>query len=138
MNDAEIIRALECHQNTRPTCAECPLYIRKQPIDCLEQLQRSALNLIRRQQADIEKLATQNVKLKKCFTIEFDDNKLKKIVKKTVDRITIDIKQAENEAIREFAEKLKEKFEIADVVVTVDSKDIDNLVEETIGGEEVE
>lgn len=54
MDDTEIIKALECHQNTRPTCAECPFHTR--PEDCLEQLQRSALVLIYRQQTEIENL----------------------------------------------------------------------------------
>lgn len=54
MNDTEIIKALECHQNTRPTCAECPFHTR--PEDCIEQLQRSTLVLIYRQQTEIENL----------------------------------------------------------------------------------
>lgn len=36
----------------------------------------------------------------------------------------------------EFAEKLKEKFGISDVIVTIDSKDIDNLVKEMAESEE--
>ena len=41
-----------------------------------------------------------------------------------------EINQIKSEAIREFAEKLKDKFGIADCIVTVDSNDIDDLVKE--------
>ena len=106
MNDAEIIKALECCSNTQFCAVDTPNCPLGDVLMCRSVLAKKAHDLIKRQQAEIEKLTTQNVKLKKCFTIEFDDNKLKKIVKKTVDRITIDIKQAENEAIREFAKEL--------------------------------
>lgn len=105
MTDAEIIKALEYCVNHKECADDCPCIIAEKP--CVLNTPIKLLNLIKRQREDIEKLTIQNVKLKKCFTIELDDNKLKKIVKKAVDRITIDIKQAENEAIKEFAEKLK-------------------------------
>ena len=104
MTDAEIIKALEYCVNHKECADDCPCIIAEKP--CVLNTPIKLLNLIKRQREDIEKLTTQNVKLKKCFTIEFDDNKLKKIVKKTVDRIIIDIKQAETEAIKEFAEEL--------------------------------
>lgn len=155
MNDAEIIKALEYCVSHKECADDYPCVIAEKP--CVVNDPIKLLNLIKRQQEDIEKLMTQNVKLKKCFTIEFDDDKLKKIVKKTVDRITIDIKQAENEAIKEFAEKLKANFAKLDyktdthrktcdvdfcdktvnwVIHDITSAEIDNLVEELTGGEE--
>lgn len=41
-----------------------------------------------------------------------------------------DVANAKYEAIKEFAERLKKKFGIADCIVTVDSNDIDDLVKE--------
>ena len=38
--------------------------------------------------------------------------------------------EIKSEAIKEFAERLKEKFGIADCIVTVNNNDIDDLVEE--------
>ena len=40
------------------------------------------------------------------------------------------LEQIKSEAIKEFAERLKEKFGIADCIVTVNNNDIDDLVEE--------
>lgn len=103
MNDKDVvIKGLECCRHS--FCCDCPY--EKYSENCTDKLITEAHRFVKHQQEDIEKLAAQNVKIKKCFTIEFDDDKLKKIVKKTVDKITIDIKQAENEAIREFAEEL--------------------------------
>ena len=52
MNDNEIIKALECCKNLHHTeCACCPLGKGK---DCIEKLAGSALDLINRQNAEIE------------------------------------------------------------------------------------
>lgn len=40
------------------------------------------------------------------------------------------LQKLQSEAIKEFAERLKEKFGIADCIVTVDNNDIDDLVKE--------
>lgn len=136
MTDVEIIRALECHQNTRPTCAECPLYM--QPIDCLEQLQRSALVLIRRQQADIERL--KKIQQRQADLIIEERGRRYELASK--------ISVLKSEAIKEFAERLRDKAcnhlveydegGWSDKVSAVKIDEIDNLVKEMTGGEEVE
>lgn len=73
---------------------------------------------INRQKAEIERLKSQNTLLlkKKCKDI----NTARKIIK--------------SEAIKEFAKRLKEKFGIADCIVTVDNNDLDDFVKETTEG----
>ena len=73
---------------------------------------------INRQKAEIERLGNQNTLLlkKKCKDI----NTARKIIK--------------SEAIKDFVERLKEKFGIADCIVTVDNNDLDNLVKEMTEG----
>lgn len=44
--------------------------------------------------------------------------------------------EIKTEAIKEFAERLKRKFGIADCIVTVDNNDIDNLVKEMTRSED--
>lgn len=69
---------------------------------------------INRQKAEIERLGNQNTLLlkKKCKDI----NTARKIIK--------------SEAIKELVERLKEKFGIADCIVTVDNNDLDDFVKE--------
>ena len=60
MTDKEIINALECHLNPDPsTCSDCPLFCQ---IDCAYYMSKNALDLINRQQAEIDRL--QNMKKK--------------------------------------------------------------------------
>lgn len=116
MNEKDILKALECHQSARPNCAECPFH--KRPEDCLESLQRDALELIKSQQTEIKRLNTN------MDSMVAEHSRL--------------IANAKSEAIKEFAEKLK------DVFVTVDGtfecseveEHIDNLVKEMTGGDE--
>lgn len=56
MNDAEIIKALECCCNTKEIfCSEkCPLYNHEN--DCFSVMKHDALDLINRQKAEIERL----------------------------------------------------------------------------------
>lgn len=108
MTDSEIIKALECHQSTRPNCAECPF--RKQPEDCLEQMQRDAIDLIRRQQAKIDKLLVQSGHFDTfarnlCGTRLRNGNKIA-----TFEDLQSYISKQKAEAVREFSEKLKARF----------------------------
>lgn len=68
------------------------------------------INLINRREAAIKRLKT-NIDELNIFT-------------------TNHMKVIRLQAIKEFAERLKEKFGIADCIVTVDNNDIDNLVKE--------
>lgn len=62
MTDNEIILALECCEKNN-VCNECPLGCRDIE-NCIELLAESALDLISRQKAEIERLKAENQKLK--------------------------------------------------------------------------
>ena len=123
MTDKEIIQALECCADLFD-CISCPC---KEFCGDLGKLQQNALDLINRQQAENKELKTENLILsQKRFNIferiEFTD-KLKKQIK--------------SEAIKEFAERLKDDSWFTDLfdrndypVRAVTKEDIDNLVKE--------
>ena len=107
MTDNEIIKALECCSDSN--CHECPIE------GCTDDIFRNALDLINRQKEKNESL---KVDLAKC-SIRLDN------LYKTADEI-------KSEAIKEFAERLKEKLQWD---VEFDNKlvfesDIDNLIKE--------
>ena len=56
MTDNEIIKALECCSKNPLNCRECGYKGRCNRIDCYDYLKRDALDLINRQQAEIERL----------------------------------------------------------------------------------
>lgn len=118
MNEKDILKALECHQSTRPNCAECPFH--KRPEDCLESLQRDALELIKSQQTEIKRLNTN------MDSMVAEYSRL--------------IANAKSEAIREFAEKLKSNYTIFNIssMVSLDMIfcDINRLLKEMTGGDE--
>ena len=87
MTDEQIVKALECCiQVDWDVCTVCPLYDREE--GCLSgDLRKDALDLIQRQQAEIERLKSMDVQVEVSKRLE---------------------KEIKNEAIKEFAEKLKE------------------------------
>ena len=116
MTDKEIIKAFEyCVKNEE--CSLCPLF-RKCPTSF--ELQKQALDLINRQQAEIERLQTENN--------QFAD----------IGKLYSEIK---TEAIKEFAERLKENlieesYDDVQFFKVVGESDIDNLVKEMVGDTE--
>ena len=107
MTDEQIIKALKrCFTRgfDESDCYECPFYTAT--AKCTEDLRDSVLDFINRQKAEIERY------------------------KGVIKILENDVANAKYEAIKEFAERLKEKFGIADCIVTVDSNDIDDLVKE--------
>ena len=112
----EIIKALEnCFTRgfDESTCYECPFYTAT--AKCTEDLRDSALDLIKRQKAKIESLEKE---LMKC-----------KLEKELLYNVSV---EKQNIAIKEFAERLKEKLQWD---VEFDNKlvfesDIDSLVKE--------
>lgn len=120
MTDKDIIKALGCCVNGK--CFKCPL----KTMNCSAKVPMAfALDLISRQQAENKELKTENLILsQKRFNIferiEFTD-KLKK--------------QLKSEAIKEFAERLKEhlKGNGGLFCVTTMNVQIDNLVREMVG-----
>lgn len=132
MEDKEIIKALECctYNITQEKCDECPLY----SWHCTTELAKNALDLINRQKAEIERLKDE-VK-EKTETITFLKDQA---VGWSIDFCNLKEKldTAKAEAVKEFAEKLKEQYEIWDDdeyyfnYVTTDQ--IDNLLKEMVG-----
>lgn len=120
MTDNEIVKALECcnKSDNGKGCFECPY--RQYCPDCLRRRNEDTIDLINRQNAEIERL--------KAF---------EKNVYETVKELRNKIK---TEAVKEFAERLKEYVESYDVttgykiiiVNAVEEETIDNLVKETV------
>lgn len=123
MNDIEIIKALECH--TLPSgCNDCP-YVDKSAGRCSTAMVKDALDLIKRQQAEIERL---NIDLKAMRGAANSwKAEVQRICKKEFDNIEIDIETVKSEAVREFAEKLKSMLSFGRYT---SYEQIDNLVKE--------
>ena len=108
MTDNEIIKALECCGNiVDSTCKECA-YHETYNASCVVRLMRNALDLINRQKAEIESLKHRKTEL------QIRNQELQ---------------HEKSEAIKEFAEKLKNCFAISGDYLDIINI-IDNLVKE--------
>jgi len=109
MTDKEIIKALECCTGHHRGCNTCAYYGGERP--CTQRLEADALKLIRRQQAEIDKLLVQSGHFD-TFARNLCGIRLRngnKIV--TFEDLQSYINKQKAEAVREFAEKLKrEKY----------------------------
>lgn len=123
MSDEEITKALECCGDPYSVCAECPI---KDDHGCNEKLANYALDIINRQQAEIEKLKEEIQITKDAYTMLQTKNEIIK-----------------SEAIKEFAERLKNKIKTEcnpygkptfdyDTSLAI-MRYIDDLVKETVG-----
>ena len=117
VTEDEIIDTLECRCCVfRPRCSSCP----HQDFCCIARITTDELNLIRKQQAEINRLK------------KYDEERDIRLHARL-------IANAKNEAIREFADRLKgmkyESIEWAhgEHPYVVEESDIDNLVEEMAG-----
>ena len=151
MTDNEIIKALECCIEDED-CSHCPST--KEMPYCSNDIMAGALNLIKRQQAEIERLgellrikaegenilndviAEQQAELEDLREIVFMD-RTEEIKKKN--------KELKSEAVKEFGDKLKNKIKIEcnpygkptfdyDTSIAI-MRYIDNLVTEMVGEE---
>lgn len=138
MTDNEIIKALECCFKME-SCGHCPLYSTDPDIkECTTTLSKNALDLINRQKAEIEKAKRY---VKTALTI-LSESKLygEPITDMSVFQKYIDKLNAR--AIKEFAERLKEKAQSHSCryngcvygITAVEIKEIDNLVKEMTEG----
>lgn len=118
MTDKDIIKALECCANaTHKDCKNCPLFV----VDgCVKTMSTNALDLIKRQQAEIEQWKEEANKYQTLWCIVIDD-----------------IETSQSEAIKEFADRLKEEINIRPTHSNEQNKYvcflIDNLVKEMVG-----
>ena len=138
MTDNEIIKALECCVKA-PYCSEktdCPY---KGIDDCVKQHTLDALDLINRQQAEIERLKAEDEKYPFKCVMPFNSMVYSKSIE-DYDRLIDDIG---SDAIKEFAERVK-ALDRLDVDVSygygrehyteaIAVNLIDNLVKEIIG-----
>lgn len=99
MTDKEIIKALGIHTNEKYNCAGCP-YISYD--DCSDKIVTDALNLINRQQAEIERLKREN----KILSINAD-NAFQDGLNEAQDLYA---EQVKNEVRAEVLEEIKEDF----------------------------
>ena len=110
MTDNEIIKALECLCGVGDSCAECAYHKKYRFAECRKQVAKDALDLITRQQAEIERLTKETMNM------------------------SVTIETCQSEAIKEFAERLKKRqVRICDCFEGVSIIDIDNLVKEMVG-----
>ena len=124
MTDKDIIKALECC-GIKTDCKGCYFDTHESEDICAREVVKNAFDLINRQQTEIERL----------------QKKVDELAEVLSDAIKIRYKEAKSEAIKEFAERLKEKsfktirnYGLTKDVVEV--CDIDNLVKEMVGEKE--
>lgn len=143
MNDAEIIKALEYCVSHKGCADDCPCVIAEKP--CVANDLIKLLNLIKRQQAEIERL--KKIQQRQADLIIEERGRRYELAS----QFTI----AKSEAIKEFAEKLKANFAKLDyktdthrktcdvsfcdktvnwIIHDITSAEIDNLVEEMTRG----
>ena len=145
MTDKEIIKALECCADLFD-CISCPC---KDFCGDLGKLQQNALDLINRQQAEIERLTADNEQYEKINLLianqrNYRDKEIE-CLENAVEMLNCELDMAKDcipeqraEAIKEFAERLKkEKHSVcaghgmSECVVS--EFNIDNLVKEMVG-----
>ena len=152
MTDNEIIKALRCCAQPDPICKECPYYDPYLKYPCADQLKWAALNLIDSQKAEIERLENSHA-ISKKETKRYVENykRQKKEIEEyrnIIERATEGIREVKamlprelakerSEAVKEFAERLKEairdvaKIEFQDgYYYLIGVPLIDNLVKE--------
>lgn len=103
MTDSEIIKALECCKEL--TCKDCPIFPNSIPVLlCKSRLETEALDLIKRQQAEIERY------------------------KGVIKFLEKDVSTAKTDGIKQFSEKLKDYAWYCDV----DMRALDRLEKEML------
>ena len=121
MTDNEIIKAFEyCPQANACTHAECPLFGSALTVtECAAELNGKVLDLIQRQQGEIENWKAENARVCAERDAHIVTNNFIK-----------------DKAVKEFAERLNEKafHDMNDGEAIVCCCDIDNLVKEMVGG----
>lgn len=120
MTDKDIIKALKCCSYDNYQCDNCPYAYKTCTV------YKDAIDLINRQKAEIERLRSMNrAKLA------------------TIHDLQIELKTAKSEAIKEFAERLKEKAYTYSSITgykstVVDVCEIDSVMEEMVGDNNAE
>ena len=139
MTDKEIIKALECCRTATCISNNCPYEEMHDIPSCFTELSKDALDLINRQQAENQNLKGHLEQLKLRYDnaqaeIERLESKKEVLIdnyQNLIDRYI----EAKAEAIKEFAERLKEHLKGYGGLycVTTMNAHIDNLVKEMVG-----
>lgn len=140
MTDDEIITALECCDFTgMKSCEECPLY---HTFDCSFVIIDKTLDLVNRQNAEIERLKQENKEYcEDNRIIAYQRNQRDKEIRalhNQLNGLNFMDKQIKSESVKKFAEKLKDSadktriknMETEKVVFYMDEFKLDNLVKE--------
>lgn len=143
MTDEQVIKALELCNNG--ICKGCPYYDVK---CCMAVCRRDALNLIKQQQAEIEKLTAENKKIHKAWSEDLqdkikslhklneqlDDLRLEKYGIKSVNKAVPVTKATERyikrKAYKEFAEEFENRCIASGVYPAITKNLLNNLVKE--------
>lgn len=130
ITDDEIIKALECCVKITTDCEKCPYWGISKVENCFDVAKQDAVDLINRQKAEIESLKYDYDNLQRQFDeiyqqfhylsnveipylYSFTEDKDKKL--ETIANILL---RAKAEAVKEFAERLKQKVDGEDTVNT--------------------
>ena len=108
MTDNEIIKALECcSMGSYPACRDCPYHDDYVNRGCINKRNADIKDLINRQKAEIERLGRENTALMNDSNIKAANLEW---VEKLMSATDKEITEAKAEAIKEFAEKVKNEF----------------------------
>lgn len=135
MTDKEIIKALECCISDE-NCENCPLHHKKIENACtltVVEFYKEILDLINRQQAEIERLQNEIGSLNKKYpcTVQLGEHCL--MYARSLDDYDKQIGDISTEAIKGFAERLKEQAKANEWNGTICGLDIDRLEKEMVG-----
>lgn len=117
MTDKEIKKALECCIKPTSDCENCPYYKKE---ECFDMAKRDALNLINRQQAEIERLQKEN-------------NQFADLGKMYSEIRAEAIKEFADLSIKRICENVNAPTPSESYVVEKCNQVIDNLVKEMVG-----
>ena len=126
MTDNEIKMALEWHLNDEIHCSPCPYEEYSVTHYCVEKLISDALDLINRQQAEIERLEAEYEEVYKQAEADILGN-----LPQGGASCHWCIDKHKKYAIKEFAERLKENCKVIGAPLITNR--IDNLVKEMVG-----
>ncbi len=131
MTDNDIIKVLERCKNPNLTCQGCPF---EGGNTCLYSLKASALDLIKRQQAEIEMLKAQNGVYETCIdhkqkSIESLEIELK-AVRGVANSYKLHYGNLKMEIAREVCDRLKAKGNKRNWIIGIMPEEIDSLIKE--------
>jgi DNA repair exonuclease SbcCD ATPase subunit len=139
MEDKEIIKALECCCDELHCCSVCPYFLQDKENDfCREDMNKDALDLINRQQAEIKEWK----RVVETWLMQHEKDKAEiERLNKAIDNYEDCLEKIETikaKAIKEFAERLKDYGTLPDLpwdIWKTFADNIDNLAKEMVGDE---